>query len=142
MLHKFIICLILSLLVFALGQEFIQPGPPDLCLKAKSIHINEQYHKEVPSPEGSDFPECQSWKEYSCCTQALTEILHRNRVIGLYNFSHVLCGGTSPLCEEYLLVCKIAAKCLTTASYLSYCYKYNPCSSCIDFAERALTHIS
>ena len=144
MLHKLIVCQILLLLdhvLFALGQELIQPGPPDFCFKTKSVHTNDQYHKDIPSPQGSDFPECQSWKEYSCCTRALTETLHRNRDIGLYNFSHVLCGTISPLCEEYLLVCKIAIKINQLANFHVASIIIAIIINLI-FTERAHTHAS
>ena len=93
------------------GQELIRPGPPNFCFMTKSFHVNVQYHKDVPSPEGSDLPECQSWKESSCCTLALTETLSgRNKTQGLYNFSHELCDPISPRCAEYLRVRTIAVR--------------------------------
>ena len=70
--------------------------------------INDHYNKDVRLPEGSDFPECQSWKESSCCTHALVEIVSRSKTLALYNFSKDLCGTISPACAEYLVVCKIA----------------------------------
>ena len=112
MFIKFIICLILLLLeVFVQGEELIQPGPPDVCFKTKSYHINDRYHKDVPSPQGSDFPECQSWKESSCCTRALAEELSsRSKTLEIYNFRKDLCGTISPPCAEYLRVCKLAER--------------------------------
>ena len=105
MLHKFIICLILLLLdAVVQGQELIQPGPPDTCFMTKWIHRNDRYHKDVPSPEGSDFPVCQSWKESSCCTRALAEELSRSETGGLYNLSRDLCGAISSGCAKYLRV--------------------------------------
>ena len=112
MFCKFIICLILLLLVmFVQGEEVIQPGLPDFCFKTKLYHINDSYHKDVPSPQGSDFPECQSWKESSCCTRALAEELSSHgKTLGLYDFRKDLCGAISPPCAEYLGVCKLAEK--------------------------------
>ncbi len=107
MFQHSIICL--TLLLVVAGEDLIQPGPPDSCFRT-SFHINNEYHKDVPSPEGSGFPECQSWKESSCCTLALAEALsNRGKVHGLYNFSHELCDqNISAGCAEYLRVCTIA----------------------------------
>ena len=107
MLCRFIICLIfkLFLVVCVPGHKLVQPGPPEFCLKTNSFHINDEYHKEVPSPEESDIPVCQSWKEYSCCTRALTDTLSHSKTQGLYNFTRELCGRPlSPLCAEYFRV--------------------------------------
>ena len=91
---------------FALGEELIQPGPPDSCFKINSVHKNEVYHKNVPSPEASDLPECQSWKELSCCTHALTETLSHSKTRGINNLTYDLCGTLSPRCGEYFRVRK------------------------------------
>ena len=70
-----------------------------------------KYHKDVPSPEESDLPECQSWKKSStCCTHDLTVALNQSKTVGLYNFTHDLCGSLSPECAQYLRVCKIAQR--------------------------------
>ena len=114
MLHKCIIYLTLLLLVaFVQGQKLIQPGPPDSCFKTKSIHRIDRYYKDVPSPEGSDFPVCQSWKESSCCTRALAEELSHSKTGGLYNLS--------PVCAKYLRVCVIAFIAIVTF----HCKKHN-----------------
>ena len=107
MLCHITVCLILLFVVA--GEELVQPGPPDSCFKT-SFHINDEYHKDVPSPEGSEFPECRSWNKSSCCTLALAETLkERGKVQGLYNFSHDLCDqNISASCAEYLRVCTIA----------------------------------
>ena len=108
----------LTLVVSVPGQELTQPGPPNFCFKTKSFHVNDQYHKEAPSPEGSDPPECQSWKESSCCTLALTETLSNHRKVeGLYNFSHELCDLISPPCAEYLRVCTIEVRYLAVVKF-------------------------
>ena len=122
MFRQIIVCL--TLLLVVAGQELTQPGPPDFCFKT-SFHINDQYHKDVPSPEGSDFPECQSWKESSCCTLALAETLNsKGKVHGLYNFSHELCDRLHPMisppCAEFLRVCTITVRYLTMAINLSF----------------------
>ena len=107
MFHKFITRLILLLLVvFVQGQELIQPGPPDSCFKTTSIHRIDRYHKDTPSPQGREFPECQSWKESSCCTLALTKIISRSKTQAIYSFSKDLCGPISPRCADYLVVHK------------------------------------
>ena len=94
-------------MVFVQGlAELIQPGPPDSCFKTKFIHRIDRYHKDVPSPEGSDFPDCQTWKELSCCTLALTEKISHSRTLALYNFTKDLCHPISPRCAEYLGVRK------------------------------------
>lgn len=129
MFRQIIICL--TLLFVVAGEELAQPGPPDSCFKT-SFHINDEYHKDVPSPEGSEFPECQSWKESSCCTLALAETLSkRGKVQGLYNFSHDLCDqNISAACAEYLRVCTIAVvmgktlvaiKCMPFVIMMGYC---------------------
>ena len=124
MFRQIIVCL--TLLLVVRGQELTQPGPPDFCFKT-SFHINDQYHKDVPSPEGSDFPECQSWKESSCCTLALAETLNsKGKVQGLYNFSHELCeDNISPGCAEFLRVCTITVTmAIIKLSFMvvTYCY--------------------
>ena len=85
------------------GQEVMQPGPPDFCTKT-SFHRNDQYHKDAPSTEMDDFSECSSWQNFSCCTQALTEIIARSMFLGLYNWSYNLCDNLSTPCAEYIRV--------------------------------------
>ena len=110
MFLQVVICL--TLVVGVPGQELTQPGPPNFCFK-NAFHVNDQYHKDAPSSEGSDLPECQSWKESLCCTLALMETLgNRSKVEGLYNFSHELCAPISPGCAEYLRVCTSACICI------------------------------
>lgn len=113
MFIRVIVCL--TLVVCVAGQELTQPGPPNFCFK-NEFHVNDQYHKDVPSPEGSDLPECQSWMESSCCTLALMETLsNRSKVEGLYNFSHQLCSPISSGCAEYLRVCIYSVCCTCIA---------------------------
>ena len=109
-LKMYVICLTFSVFFLVVGEELIQPGPPESCFKT-SFHVNDQCHKDVPSPEGSHFPECQSWKESLYCTLALAETLsNKGKAQGLYNFSHELCGNISPGCAEYLRVSIIAVQ--------------------------------
>ena len=48
--------------------------------------INDHYNKDVRLPEGSDFPECQSWKESSCCTCAVVKELRSRKTLGSIMF--------------------------------------------------------
>ena len=57
--------------------------------------IDGPYHKDKPSPEGSDYVECLSWQEKSCCTANFTAELQRNKVEVLYNFSWNHCKNLS-----------------------------------------------
>ena len=67
------------------------------CLAENEVKecINGSYHKDKPSPEGSDYVECQPWKESSCCTAEFTAELKRNNVEVLYNFSWNHCANLS-----------------------------------------------
>ena len=96
--------ILLVLVLSVQGQEVVQPGPPDFCIKT-SFHRNEQYHKDVPSTEMAEFSECSSWQNLSCCTQALTESIGRSMFMGLYNWSYNLCGNLSTACAKYMRVC-------------------------------------
>ena len=57
--------------------------------------IDGRYHKETASAEGSDYAECFSWKEKSCCTANFTIELSKNRVENLYNLSWSHCANLS-----------------------------------------------
>lgn len=104
MCHKFIISAILLFWIMNVqAQQVVQPGPPDFCPKT-SFHRNDQYHKDAPSPGMGDFPNCSSWKNLSCCTQALSEALSRNMSMGLYNWSYIPCGPISDKCARFMRV--------------------------------------
>ena len=79
------------------GQDIIQTGPPNFCLKGP-------FHKDVPSPEEEDFHECLSWQNNACCNLELSYTISRHKARGLYNYSWDLCGTLSPRCEEYIKV--------------------------------------
>ena len=88
------------------GQDLIQPGPPDFCFKGDD-HVLDHFHKDAPSPEENDFPECTSWQESSCCTHALADELSRfSKALGdrLYNFTVGQCGSLSQECAQYIRV--------------------------------------
>ena len=57
--------------------------------------IDGPLHKDKPSPEGSEYVECLSWKDKSCCTAKFTQDLQKNRVEVLYNFSWNHCNNLS-----------------------------------------------
>ena len=57
--------------------------------------IDGPWHKDKPSPEGSGYVECLSWKDKSCCTAEFTQELQRNKVEVLYNFSWNHCNTLS-----------------------------------------------
>ena len=89
------------------GQDLVQPGPPEFCHKG-DFHLEDIYHKDSPSPEDRNFPECTSWQESSCCTHALADEMYRSgNGVGLYNFSWAHCGELSQECADYLKVPKI-----------------------------------
>ena len=107
MSHKIFISVTLLLSVMmVLGEHLVQPGPPDFCIKDSSRQ-NDKYHKAVPSPEMGELRNCSAWQNLSCCTQALAEDLSRNPFMGLYNWSHNVCGSLSPKCAEFMKVCII-----------------------------------
>ena len=91
------------------GQDLVQPGPPEFCHKG-DYHYDNLYHKDSPSPEDKDFPECTSWQESSCCTHALADEVSRFADgVGLYNWSQTHCGSLSQRCAEYFRVPVIVA---------------------------------
>ena len=67
--------------------------------------MDDRYHKDNPLREVGTLQTCTSWQNLSCCTHALTVALnHLNLSMGLYNFSHDLCGTLSPRCAEFNLL--------------------------------------
>lgn len=64
--------------------------------------IDGPLHKDKPSPEGSGYVECLSWKDKSCCTAEFTQELQRNKVEVLYNFSWNHCNTLSQACEQFI----------------------------------------
>ena len=91
------------------GQDLVQPGPPEFCPKG-DFHYDNLYHKDSPSPEDKDFPECTSWQHSSCCTYALADEVSRfANGAGLYNLSRTHCGPLSQGCAEYHKVLIIVA---------------------------------
>ena len=107
MFDKFIIvCLTLLFLVAFIvrGQDQVQRGPPDYCIRGE-YHLLDHYHKDAPSPEENNFPECTSWQNSSCCTRDLAVDLYRLADHqGLCNFSYDLCGALSSECAQYFKV--------------------------------------
>ena len=96
--------LLLFLVVLVKGQDQVQRGPPDRCFKGL-YHLYDHFHKDVPSPEVGNFPECTSWQKLSCCTADLANELSRvGSHHGLYNYSYDLCNGLSPECAKYAKV--------------------------------------
>ena len=95
---------LLLVVVWVQGQAHVQRGPPNHCIKGE-YHYLDHYHKDVPSSEENDFPECTSWQNSSCCTRALADDLSRLATHQLlYNFTFDHCGSLSPECARYLKV--------------------------------------
>ena len=104
----FITCLTLLFMVvtvvFVEGQDQVQPGPPDYCIRSEN-HFFHHYHKDTPSPEGNDFRECTSWQNSSCCTHALADDFSSLATQqGVYSFSFAHCEPVSSKCARYLKV--------------------------------------
>ena len=107
MFDKFsIVCLTLPFVVVLVqGQDQVQRGPPDFCFSSEISHFLDRYHKDTPSPEENNFPECTSWQNFSCCTHALADDLSRvTTQQGLYNIRFDRCAPVSQECARYLKV--------------------------------------
>lgn len=82
----------------------MQQGPPNHCFKG-GFHLYDHFHKDTPSPEEENFPECTSWKNLSCYTfHLVNEISLVGTHLGLYNISYDLCNRLSVECVKYLKV--------------------------------------
>ena len=106
MLNKLIAVFLTLLFVVVLvqGQDQVRRGPPDYCIKGV-YHLLDHYHKDAPSPEENNFPECTSWQSSSCCTYELANDLSQLATHeGIYNFTYDLCGSLSPGCAQYFKV--------------------------------------
>ncbi|KAL3878151.1 hypothetical protein ACJMK2_030522 [Sinanodonta woodiana] len=55
-----------------------------------NICLDGQNHKSAPGPESDLMDKCKPWKNRSCCTKEVTELLHINNT--WYNFDWNHCG--------------------------------------------------
>lgn len=81
-----------------------------------SCHL-DYYHKDAPSPEGSNFSECHPWKSNSCCYQeTVSSVSTINEAYGA-NYHWDRCGPLSQACERFFVQEACFYECEPNAGY-------------------------
>ena len=98
----------------AITRAIWNQSPPDTC-------DVQYYHKDEPSPEGSDFTECHPWHANSCCHQATVVTPQALSTAYGSGYEWDRCGPLSQACERFFVMEACFYECeVNTGLYRKY----------------------
>jgi len=85
---------VVAVAMFLVSLSFVSHVESSKCIKG-------MYHKNQPSLESSEYKQCHSYKDSTCCTARFTADLAENRTKNLYNHTWDHCGLLSAKCLSF-----------------------------------------